>query len=412
MAENNIATAQDIEGRIRVCVSVDSDRVAAVSIESSRRTNASRILEGRPVDEALRALPLVFSVCGVAQASAGMAACEEARGIVATAAERARRSVLVAAESIQEHAGRLLLDWPKLFIEVEPRFGEIVALCRSMVVLKHALGGEIWQAADGGIPSGPDLKVAGAQLSEIDAVLAHSIFGMPGRDWLRIHDEETLRQWYRHTTTAGARILNAVEDLGLADLGRSSVGTLPPIAASSLAATLDADSSGGFTAFPVWNGRACETGPLARQGGRRLIAGLWRRNGNGLMTRLAARLVELASSTCRMEGCLKVMRSSTVRSPVRGCRMQAAQSGTGIVETARGRLVHRVALRGDSVERYRILAPTEWNFHPEGPLARAVLALPASGTQDLRNHVSMLVVSLDPCVAHEVVIESARSEES
>ena len=100
-AEEIIAIAQDIEGRIRIRVSVALDRVAAVRVESTRRTHASRILEGRPVNEALQALPLLFSICGIAQASAGMAACEEAQGIAATAAERARRSLLVAAESVQ-----------------------------------------------------------------------------------------------------------------------------------------------------------------------------------------------------------------------------------------------------------------------------------------------------------------------
>ncbi|MEZ5703328.1 MAG: hypothetical protein R3E42_17330 [Burkholderiaceae bacterium] len=46
------------------------------------------------------------------------------------------------------------------------------------------------------------------------------------------------------------------------------------------------------------------------------------------------------------------------------------QPGVGLawVEMARGLLVHQVTLDagGDSVGRCRVVAPTEWNFHPLG----------------------------------------------
>ena len=54
-----------------------------------------------------------------------------------------------------------------------------------------------------------------------------------------------------------------------------------------------------------------------------------------------------------------------------------AQNGTGtglgLVESARGCLCHRVAVAAGRVSDYKILAPTEWNFHPEGPLTRGLL---------------------------------------
>ena len=48
------------------------------------------------------------------------------------------------------------------------------------------------------------------------------------------------------------------------------------------------------------------------------------------------------------------------------------------VETARGLLVHRVALDGERIAGYRIVAPTEWNFHPAGAFARGALGLAAA----------------------------------
>ena len=43
--------------------------------------------------------------------------------------------------------------------------------------------------------------------------------------------------------------------------------------------------------------------------------------------------------------------------------------GRALVETARGLLMHEIVLDGDTVAEYFIVAPTEWNFHPQGPLA-------------------------------------------
>jgi hypothetical protein len=39
------------------------------------------------------------------------------------------------------------------------------------------------------------------------------------------------------------------------------------------------------------------------------------------------------------------------------------------VETARGLLMHEIALDGERIADYFIVAPTEWNFHPQGPTA-------------------------------------------
>lgn len=78
----------------------------------------------------------------------------------------------------------------------------------------------------------------------------------------------------------------------------------------------------------------------------------------------------------------------------------------GVVECARGRLVHRVAVAGGRVADYKILAPTEWNFHPEGPLARGLAgAWVGRETAAVRQSIEWLVTALDPCVGCDLVVE-------
>jgi Ni,Fe-hydrogenase I large subunit len=81
-----------------------------------------------------------------------------------------------------------------------------------------------------------------------------------------------------------------------------------------------------------------------------------------------------------------------------GASATGTDSAIGWVETARGLLVHRVRLDGERIADYRIVAPTEWNFHPEGAFSRGAEALDAADPAALEADVRRLVASLDPCV--------------
>jgi Ni,Fe-hydrogenase I large subunit len=65
-------------------------------------------------------------------------------------------------------------------------------------------------------------------------------------------------------------------------------------------------------------------------------------------------------------------------------------------------LLHVVRLRQGKVAEYRIVAPTEWNFHPDGPLAQALSGL-APGA-DLAVRAQLVAQSLDPCVAFGIEV--------
>ena len=81
--------------------------------------------------------------------------------------------------------------------------------------------------------------------------------------------------------------------------------------------------------------------------------------------------------------------------------------GRALVETARGLLMHEVVLEGDRVADYRIVAPTEWNFHPQGPLSGWLIGRPCSDEADLRGFAAQAVAALDPCVRWDLTLESA-----
>jgi len=118
-----------------------------------------------------------------------------------------------------------------------------------------------------------------------------------------------------------------------------------------------------------------------------------------LLVRLTARLVEC-------ESLIAELREQASRlddeNPAPAATEPASGSGLGVVECARGRLVHWLAVTEGRVSAYRILAPTEWNFHPEGPLAHGLTGARGGPGTNIRQAIELFVTALDPCVAFEV----------
>jgi Ni,Fe-hydrogenase I large subunit len=76
--------------------------------------------------------------------------------------------------------------------------------------------------------------------------------------------------------------------------------------------------------------------------------------------------------------------------------------GRALVDTARGLLMHEIALDGDRIADYFIVAPTEWNFHPQGPLAGWLMGRDAVDREALTAFAARAVAALDPCVRWEL----------
>ncbi|MDE2504636.1 MAG: nickel-dependent hydrogenase large subunit, partial [Burkholderiales bacterium] len=86
-----------------------------------------------------------------------------------------------------------------------------------------------------------------------------------------------------------------------------------------------------------------------------------------------------------------------------------ARAGLSWVENARGLLLHRVQLddAGERIALWRIVAPTDWNFHPEGALALALRGQVAGDPEQLESRARVLVQALDPCVSCRIGIDHA-----
>lgn len=186
----------------------------------------------------------------------------------------------------------------------------------------------------------------------------------------------------------GPQIETLSQRLGDADDVSAAVShCLPPLdAQASLASWPQFDA--GFCRLPHWQGAAAETGALARQQGRATA------KGKAFAVRWLARLAELRDWAGDGTGVGAGGTASAVQ--------VAPGRGRALVETARGLLMHEILVDGDCIADYFIVAPTEWNFHPQGPLAGWLTGRDAADRTALEGFAARAVAALDPCVRWEL----------
>ena len=390
-----MADLGQIEGRLKLVVRISGGTVANVSILSTRAVRACSVFHDHSVAEVLRLIPSVFSICGTAQAHAGLAACEEALGQSLSAPQYAARRLLLMVETAQEHCWRIALDWPKL-VDKLPDVKALMALRAPLTGIAAGLfpDGE-WLR-----PGGGRLDVDIPRLGEAVDTFSHCLTQSLLSGWDSVADVDTLRHWADGVDTTAANLVRRIMALGLADFGGSFVELMGGADLEDIGGVLAGDTNGEFVAKPHLEGTVHETGPLARMRKQQVVASVLERFGNGILARFVARLAELSDISSDMGMVLPRL------SDDEGADFDHGASGAGVamVEAARGLLVHRVELEKGYVRRYQILAPTEWNFHPQGPL---VEGLRGSDGHGIRESAAMLITALDPCVAYDMVVEES-----
>ncbi|NCA69555.1 MAG: Ni,Fe-hydrogenase I large subunit [Sphingobacteriia bacterium] len=388
----------DLAGGLDIRLETASDGHVC-RIDSTRPVHAAAVFKGRTLEQTASRLPLLYSVCARAQSAAAAAALEQASGLTPSPGARLGREAAILTETIREHLWRILLDWPLLLDEPPARATMATVLGLTNRILKQLDPVEdLFQPGSGrqtGIP-----PLARQLATELGACLDRHVFGMPALAWLeRMTDVAVLIDWSRAGETGAARLLRSVLDAGEAALGRADVAELPEIADAALIARLSSESASEFIARPTWEGQPRETSPFTRALDTRLVRALVDAHGRGLLARLAAQLHEVASALSALLGAPVPDQAPPSLGPRAGV---GAGVGLGRARAARGLLVHYVRLEQGRVDEYRILAPTEWNFHPLGVVAQGLAALPPGSEPERRRRAELLITAIDPCVAFKL----------
>lgn len=377
----------------RLDVEIDAARADdPVRVASTRPLGLSATFAGRRPGDVVGLVPLVFSVCGMAQGVAAARACERALAMTASASAERARDLLVLAETAREHLLRIAVDWPPF-----ARLAADAAALKRIMALDKQLGTALG-ARDGtlavGSAASPDLARVAPLAGALAALIADIATGEPTDAWL---DRDDAVGWSAAADTPAAALLHRLAREPALDAGARPLAALPPLGDGVIAAALLGDDGERLIAAPTWDGPR-ETTPLARQHAHALVAGLASGDGYGLGARIAARLVELARVPAQMLALIDGAASAAADAVL------PAGVGAAQVEAARGRLIHAVAVDSGLIVRYRILAPTEWNFHPGGAAVASLAAIAAGGHPDTDGLARLAVTAFDPCVACNVEV--------
>lgn len=260
-------------------------------------------------------------------------------------------------------------------------------------------------------------------------------------DWLAAVDSaDALMAWAEDATTTPALLARMLIAEGLAACGANPVPRLSGMPIEWLEQQLAGPDAAAFVAAPHWQDGCRETSPLSRAAAHPLVSALLAEFGNGLLARLAALLVELgwAASSLRaaaadpadpadaaspfndgqsgrlpppkvervMASAATAGASSVLGFDPSGTGSGGAGVGIGLSEAARGLLVHRVVLDDARVQHYQVVAPTEWNFHPEGVVAQGLAAIARSGVSgaELERLARLYITAVDPCVEYQLSV--------
>jgi hypothetical protein len=356
-------------GKLSLGVICDADSVCGTDIRSTRPL-AAQVLKGRTAEQVRQIVPLLFNVCGHAQGAAANAALHAARQAAWPAVAVTER--WIACEAMQEHLWRLMLDWPKLLglAQQEQRFASWHALLRKIGA------GEV------------DM---GIFLREFE----RDGLGMTAAEWQQLDGYQALQTWWRGADSMVARSLATLAGLehGRQDACESRL--LPAWSAADAQQACAGRWGANFSARPEWQGVAPETGAWSYFADRPLLRDAWQQSGSKALVRLLARIwdvVEMASGSA---------------APRLDAASPAAGEGIAVVRTARGLLMHHARVSGEKVADYAIVAPTEWNFHPDGAFAQGMSGLKERDTERLRRLAHIEALSLDPCVAYEIEVHHA-----
>lgn len=374
------------------------------NLVSTRPDWVHQLTHGKPASAVPTLLATLFNLCGQAHRLCAGLAIQAARGDTSPMLEAGRRSLQ--AETLREHLRRMTLDWPLQLAASED------SRARFQIAAHQALRSCPAAATGTALPTQSTLSTSPAPSVPLTLAAHHApedaplldwldkqLLGGPARQWLDGW-EQSPHAWMSHWCTTTPLWLPELLHSAKAAADAPMPGMRPlRIHASAqdlmaLAGQLQASPS--FTRQPHWQDQCAETGPWTRLNQEQP------ERFNTPWLRLGARLAELIRLSLPDE-----QGRSGSHWLQAGSVAMDQNTGLAWVEMARGLLIHFIQLDGHGADAHvqlcRVLAPTEWNFHPHGAVAQVLETLPSHLTPPIEPTIRALMTAFDPCVSFDLL---------
>lgn len=377
-----IELIEKIEGEAQVLYRYEGDRVADARIRFLTGRHVEKILEGREAGDALAINPRICGICGHAHLIATVRALEGCYPDLRLPRKaEIVRELTLSFELLQNHFKWFYLTIFPLLFPGEERVREAVEPARKVGEMIALIAGKYPHnsyALPGGITaevSPLDLLGVSERLREVQRHFTRSLIDVDPGEFSRCDRIETMLEREGDLP----RAMEAILDREWQRLGRSfdrfivfGGGGLFE-SGKSLATRvtqhldlryLSEEPIEGSEALLVrYRGKVYETGPLARAMLLKtpLIREAHRRYGDSIFSRILARVCEIPRLLLYCRRLLEEIDLSESSWENPGTLPREAE-GVGIVEAARGSLIHRVRISEGRIAEYQIVTPTQWNL--------------------------------------------------
>ena len=368
-----------LQGKLNILLNLakqgEQCQLKKITIDLARPNLAEKILVGQTPEHALARLSQLMTVCQQAQTGAA----KLAMGEQLSDEER----LAITYENIEQGFWRLVIDLPNLLdskLELN-----LFAQLRKVIRL-------------------PEHKQSDEKVKVLAAQVFQQLCHLSPDDFSQL-TQSGMQAWLQENNSPMAKCCREISHLlpENNDIETPLLVTLPDEALlRELTSKLQLDET--FHQQPQLNGQSYETGALAMSQSQPLFKFLLSK---GVMGRILSRLlfigkniVNLASGSVTTEfnkkslaGCFSLAQNE---------KSNEQEVRLGWVQTARGTLVHLVKITQGKISQYAILAPTEWNFHPDGALSKLLAKASFSSQQSAEKAVMLAVIALDPCIEFNI----------
>ncbi|NPB08547.1 MAG: nickel-dependent hydrogenase large subunit [Aquificae bacterium] len=384
-----------VEGEAVLELEWEKGRIKSVRINFPFFRNVEGALVGRPLMDALVIVPRVCGICGHAHLLAAVFALEELLGSGEPPKALILRKLTLILEILQNH-----LKWFYLFLMPEflklrseyenlyrPFKGKswVKGLQASSLVVKAigTLAGQ-WPHNSYAVPGGITSQPFSTEISKAEAVLVKllhfvedNLIGLPLGEYLSLRGKALVENCRGDL----GRFFELAFAGGFQKKGRSYgrflaggfPGLFPPgVFNGKSVRDFEEEGVKEFEAEPNlrrvrYYGVPHEVGPLARKvvTGEERVISLLDRHGDSVLVRVFARIDEIVTLTVKALELVRSVRAeerSYIKPPQDPEKVSG--EGTGIVEAARGTLIHRIRAEKGRIKSYEIITPSQWNLAP------------------------------------------------
>jgi Ni,Fe-hydrogenase I large subunit len=383
---------EKVEGEAELDFSFKNSKIDNVNIKFGFYRGVENILVGKPPRDALVITPRVCGICNHAHLIASVRAIEDGYRSVGLEVNLSRkangiREFTLACELIQNHVKwfylTILPQLEKLLDHVSDENYALKASYLSHTITKAlAIFAGQWPHSSYAVPGGVTCDPTYVDVIQAENLVDESIkFFEQMMIGVKLNELLTMDSVLDLPKIGGdlGKVLYLLGSSGMAEEGKShdrfivfgeclcfKIGKSVPTQVSGIDPSYveEQEQKGSMAKGVTYKGKLFEVGSLARgmMSKEPMVKALHKRYKDATLTRIFARIHEMGRLLQYSKSLLKGLDVSEESCSFDAHNRPMNFEGVGVVEAARGSLIHKTTVEDGLITNYEIIVPTQWNL--------------------------------------------------